>query len=268
MNQEPVCYRHPSRVTYILCHRCGNNICTECMVSAPVGFQCPDCVRAGQVRLRVQSLEDYKPRVTYAIIAICVVIQALPVLGVLSSQSLIYNFSLWPRAVADGQLERLVTAMFLHGGWLHLGMNMYMLMVLGRQLEWALGRVRYVVLYLLAGIGGSTASYWFNGIDVPSVGASGAIFGLFAAVFMFGRERGLNTQDIVAVVGLNLVIGFVVPGIDWRAHLGGLVIGAVVGWGLIPQRMKALQLIVPMAVLGALLVAVGTRTAELQGLFY
>ena len=158
--------------------------------------------------------------------------------------------------------------MFLHGGWLHLGMNMYMLMVLGRQLEWALGRARYVVLYLLAGIGGSTASYWFNGIDVPSVGASGAIFGLFAAVFMFGRERGLNTQDIVAVVGLNLVIGFVVPGIDWRAHLGGLVIGAVVGWGLIPQRMKALQLIVPLAVLGALLVAVGTRTAELQGLFY
>ena len=238
------------------------------MVSAPVGFQCPDCVRTGQVRVRVQSLEDFKPRATYAIIALCVLIQALPFLGISSANGFIYDFSLWPRAVAEGEWQRLITAMFLHGGLLHLGMNMYMLMVLGRQLEWALGRTRFIILYLLAGIGGSTASYWFNGLDVPSVGASGAIFGLFAAIFMFGRERGLNTQDIVAVVGLNLVIGFVVPGIDWRAHLGGLVIGAVVGWGLIPQRRAALQFIVPLLVMGGLLFGVGMRTIELQGLLF
>ena len=108
----------------------------------------------------------------------------------------------------------------------------------------------------------------FNGVDVPSVGASGAIFGLFAAIFMFGRERNLNVQEIAAVVGLNLVIGFVVPGIDWRAHLGGLVTGAIVGWALIPQRNKAPQWLVPGLAVGAILTAVLMRTAALQGLFY
>ena len=147
-------------------------------------------------------------------------------------------------------------------------MNMYMLLVMGRQLELVLGRARYLVLYLLAGLGGSAASYFFNGIDVPSVGASGAIFGLFAAIFMFGRERGLNTQEIVAIVGLNLLIGFVVPGIDWHAHVGGLVTGAVVGWGLLPQRLKALQWLVPIVVFGLVCGAILLRTAELQSLFY
>lgn len=269
MSNEPTCYRHPDRVTYILCHRCGNNICPECMVSAPVGFHCVDCVRRdGQQQLRLRSLQDFAPRVTYALIIVCVVLQALPVLGIQTPNGFIYDFSLWPRAVAAGQLERVVTAIFLHGGWLHLGMNMYMLMVLGRQLEYALGRVRFLTLFLIAGVGGSAASYWFNGVDVPSVGASGAIFGLFAAVFMFGRERGLNTQDIVAVVGLNLVIGFVVPGIDWHAHVGGLVTGAVIGWGLLPQRPKVLQWLVPIAGIGLILTVIGVRTAELQGLFY
>lgn len=264
MNSEATCYRHPDRVTYILCNRCGNSICTECMVSAPVGFQCPDCVQSARVRV----VTDFVPRVTYTIIGICVALQVLPFIGIDSTNGLIYDFSLWPRAVAAGQFERALTAIFLHGGWLHLGMNMYMLLVMGRQLELVLGRARYLVLYLLAGLGGSAASYFFNGIDVPSVGASGAIFGLFAAIFMFGRERGLNTQEIVAIVGLNLLIGFVVPGIDWHAHVGGLVTGAVVGWGLLPQRLKALQWLVPIVVFGLVCGAILLRTAELQSLFY
>lgn len=264
MNTEPTCYRHPDRVTYILCNRCGNNICTECMVPAPVGFQCPDCVRAGRVRV----VTEFVPRVTYTIIGICVVLQALPLIGINTPNGFIYDFSLWPRAVASGQPERTLTSIFLHGGWLHLGMNMYMLLVMGRQLEAVLGRLRYLVLFLLAGMGGSLASYFFNGLDVPSVGASGAIFGLFSAIFMFGRERGLNTQEIAAIVGLNLLIGFIVPGIDWHAHVGGLVTGAIVGWALLPQRPKVLQILVPIVVLGAIYAGIGVRTAELQGIFY
>lgn len=264
MTSDPTCFRHPDRVTYILCHRCGNNICTDCMVPAPVGFQCPDCVRNG----RVQVIQDFAPRVTQAIIAACVAVQVVPWLGLDTSNGLIYDFSLWPRAVAAGQYVRLITAIFLHGGFLHLGMNMYMLMVMGRDLEHALGRVRYLALFLLAGLGGSTASYFFNGVDVPSVGASGAIFGLFAAIFMFGRERGLDTQSIVAIVGLNLVIGFVVPGIDWHAHVGGLLAGGVAGWALLPQRARAMQWLVPIALFAAFCVAIGARTADLQALFY
>lgn len=234
------------------------------MVPAPVGFHCPDCVRKNQVRI----IQDFIPRATYTIIAICTVLQVLPWIGIDTRNGFIYDFSLWPRAVAAGQFERLFTAMFLHGGFLHLAMNMYILMVLGRDLERALGRVRYVLLFLISGLGGSTASYFFNAVDVPSVGASGAIFGLFAAVFMFGRERGLNTQNIVAIVGLNLLIGFVVPGIDWHAHVGGLVTGGIAGWALLPQRAKALQVLVPIVLFAAFYGAIGLRTAELQGLFY
>lgn len=218
--------------------------------------------------MRVRAVEDFAPRVTFTIIGICVAIQLLPWAGVVSSNWLIQYFSLWPRAVAFGESWRLLTAAFLHGGLLHLLMNMYMLLVLGRQLEFALGRGRFIALYAISALGGSAASYWFNDVDVPSVGASGAIFGLFAAIFMFGRERGLNVQEIAAVVGLNLVIGFVVPGIDWRAHIGGLLTGAVVGWALIPQRNRLVQAVVPVAVVVGISMAVLTRTAALQALFY
>lgn len=264
MTNEPVCFRHPDRVTYILCNRCGNGICTDCMVPAAVGFQCPDCVRSGRVRV----VTEFVPRITYAIIGICVLLQLLPFLGITSPNGFIIDYSLWPRAVAAGEYERLMTAIFLHGGWLHLGMNMYMLTIMGRQLEQALGHVRFGALYLLAGLGGSAASYVFNGVDVPSVGASGAIFGLFAAIFMFGRERGLDTQSIVAIVGLNLVIGFLVPGIDWHAHFGGLLTGAVAGWALLPQRPRLLQFIVPIALLALFCAAIAARTAGIQGMFY
>ncbi len=213
-------------------------------------------------------LQDFVPRATYVIIAICTVLQVLPWIGITTSNGFIYDFSLWPRAVAAGEYVRLFTAIFLHGGFLHLGMNMYMLMVLGRDLERALGRLRYVVLFLLSGLGGSAASYWFNAVDTPSVGASGAIFGLFAAIFMFGRERGLNTQNIVAVVGLNLLIGFLVPGIDWHAHVGGLLVGGIAGWALLPQRVKSLQWLIPVVLFAAFCVAISVRTTALQGIFY
>lgn len=234
------------------------------MIPAPVGFHCPDCIRSNQVRV----VQDVVPRVTYTIIAMCTALQVLPWLGIDTFNGFIYDFSLWPRAVAAGQYERLFTAIFLHGGLLHLGMNMYMLLVLGRDLEQVLGRWRYVLLFLTAGLGGSTASYMFNAIDVPSVGASGAIFGLFGAIFMFGRERGLNTQNIAAIVGLNLLIGFLVPGIDWHAHVGGLVAGAIAGWALLPQRAKALQWLVPAVLFVGFCVAIGARTAAIQGMFF
>jgi membrane associated rhomboid family serine protease len=128
--------------------------------------------------------------------------------------------------VASGQYERLLTATFLHAGILHLLFNMAALLIIGPPLENALGRVRFVGLYLLAGLGGSALSYLYSDPRIPSVGASGAIFGLFGAYFIIARSRRADTGGIVALIVINLVFSFAQASlIDWKAHVGGLVMG-------------------------------------------
>lgn len=263
---EPVCARHPDRVTYVLCNRCGNGICTDCMVPAPVGFQCPACVKAGRVRT-VRTLQDFVPRVTYAIIIACVAVQLSGDLGIGTSSGWVNEWSLFPARVAVfDEYYRLATAVFVHSGWLHLGMNMLMLWVMGRTLEQALGPVRFATLFALAGLGGAVASYWFNDPMTAGVGASGAIFGLFAGVFVLGREVRVNTQEIVGIIGLNLLIGFVIPGVDWHAHVGGLMVGAAVAWGLMPHRKLLLQVLVPLLAVALLAGMSSARTSDLVAL--
>ncbi len=256
---DPVCARHPDRVTYVLCNRCGRGVCTDCMIPAPVGFQCPECVRGARItRPRVRSSE---PLVTYGIIIVCVIIQVLGDLGIGTRTGWVQEWSLFPaRIAAFGENYRLLTAIFVHSGLLHLGMNMLMLWIMGRTLEQTLGHTRTAALFLIAGFGGAVASYWFNDPFTAGIGASGAIFGMFAAVFVFGRELRMNTQEILGVIALNLVIGFIIPGVDWRAHIGGLVTGAIVGWALIPHRHRALQLLVPVLVVVALAAATQWRS--------
>lgn len=260
-SSAPACQRHPDRTTYVCCNRCGAGICTECMVPAPVGFHCRNCVQQAQARIRIPRA--FAPRVTYAILALCVGLQVLGFLGLGTSTKFLQEFSLYPYAVAVGDTYRLVSAIFVHSSWIHLGMNMLMLWVLGRTLEQVLGAARFFAVFLISGFGGAVASYWFNDPNSIGIGASGAIFGLFAAMFVFGREHRVNTQEIVGVIGLNLVLGFVIPGVDWHAHLGGLVVGAVVGWGLIPSRTRALQVVVPLVTVAVLSIAVQLRTDQL-----
>ncbi len=260
---DPVCARHPDRVTYVLCNRCGRGICTDCMIPAPVGFHCPDCVREARASTprRVRRVADTTPTVTYGIVILCVIIQVLGDLGIGTSTGWVQELSVFPaRIAAFGETYRLITAIFVHSGWLHLGMNMLVLWIMGRSVEQAFGHVRTAALFLIAGFGGAVASYWFNDPFVAGVGASGAIFGMFAAIFMVGRELRVNTQEIVGVIALNLVIGFVIPGVDWRAHLGGLVTGAIVGWALIPHRHRVLQVLVPVLVVAGLVLATQWRT--------
>ena len=136
---------------------------------------------------------------------------------------------MFPAAIAaNNEYYRLFTAMFLHGSLLHIGFNMYVLYMFGPQLEGVLGHLRFGVLYLLAGLGGSIASFWFSDPYVVSVGASGAIFGLMGAYAVVGRRLGMDTRQAVGLIGINLVLGFVLTGVDWRAHLGGLIVGALV----------------------------------------
>jgi membrane associated rhomboid family serine protease len=131
--------------------------------------------------------------------------------------------------VADGAWYRLITAMFLHFGILHVASNMYVLFLVGPALERALGRTRFVALYFVAGFGGSVASFLLGSPTEIGAGASGAIFGLFGAYYVVARKFGGETGAIVGTIVVNLFISVAIPNIDIRAHIGGLIVGAILG---------------------------------------
>jgi membrane associated rhomboid family serine protease len=135
-----------------------------------------------------------------------------------------------PIAIAQGEWWRLLTSTLLHGSILHLLFNMYALYWLGPQLERSLGHVRFAALYILSALGGSVASYWFSDLRTVSVGASGAIFGLITATIVIGREMRTDVSQLIVLLGLNVVIGFLQSGIDWRAHFGGAITGAAIAF--------------------------------------
>lgn len=251
----PVCYRHPNRTTYISCQRCGRPICPECSTQAAVGVQCPECLAQGQASLPrrapgfVRALRPSgTPIVTYAIIAICVVLYALQWL---TGGALTDAFFLDP-AFAAAEPWRLITSAFLHSQSIpviHLLFNMYALFIFGPPLESFLGRSRFVVLYLVGALGGSVAeiiTYQLQvtalGIDpserVGSLGASGAIFALMGALLVMRKAMGVDLRQILIVVVINLAFGFFVPGIAWQAHLGGFVVGAAIGLVFVRTRAR------------------------------
>jgi membrane associated rhomboid family serine protease len=202
------------------------------MISAPVGFQCPECVAAGRVAVpknRFGGSFNTVPKVTRWILVTCVSIFVLEfLLG--GTNGFAIDFGMIPIAIVQGEWWRLITATLLHGSILHLLFNMYALYWLGPQLERTLGYLRFGALYFLAALGGSVASYWFSPIYTISVGASGAIFGLITATIVIGRQVNSDVSQLLVLLGINVVIGFFQPNIDWRAHLGGAVIGAAVAY--------------------------------------
>ncbi len=265
----PVCYRHPGRETYIRCARCEKPICPDCMVSAAVGFQCPACVAEGkrtqrQVRTVFGGTVHARPDiVTTTIVGACVVAFA--------AQVLIPSFTgmFWqdPVAVATGQWYRLVTAGFLHVSVVHIGFNMWALWVVGRPLEAMLGRLRFIALYAVSLLAGSAASYLFGNPQAPSLGASGAIFGLFGGLLVVARRMHWNMSGLVAIVAINLALPFFLPNIDWHAHVGGLVAGAAATavMAFSPQRTRAAASVAVCVVLVAVsVVMVGVRTPQIR----
>jgi membrane associated rhomboid family serine protease len=247
----PHCYRHPDRETYVSCTRCGRPICPECMIPASVGHQCPHCVNEGAKTVRQPrtitgaALRSGMP-VTWILVAVNVVvylatsISGISVFNSQSTSSLYAKFALVPGLVDQrhgGEDYRLITGMFLHYSIIHIAFNMYALVIMGMQLEPLLGRWRYLSLYFLAGLGGSVATYLFANPYVQEAGASGAIFGLFAAFFVIARKIGADTRPILFTIGLNLVITLAIPGISKTGHLGGLVVGAGVAalFTLVPR---------------------------------
>lgn len=284
------CYRHPDRQTGVHCSRCDRPICPDCMSAASVGFQCPECVAEGRRTTRVARtrfggrMPSRAGTVTYVLIGINVAVFLVTsaaaggaALGFGGGTSrLFYDLALVPggqlgdgtvfQGVAEGQYYRLLTSIFLHFGILHIAFNMYALYLLGPQLEQALGRARYLALYILAGLGGSTLSYLLGPQTEVAAGASGAIFGLFGAYYLVARRMGADTTQILVLLGINLVLSFTLPGIDVRGHIGGLLAGLAVGAALVyaPRARRTLvQVAAPVGVLVVLVALVVLRTAQI-----
>lgn len=179
-----------------------------------------------------------QPLVTYTLIGINLLVFVVvgAQAGSMSrfSGSRIYEDSLLvPMAVAGDQWWRLVTSGFLHLSITHIALNMLALYFIGIGLERVLGAWRYLVLYLLSLLGGSAAVMVFSAYNSASAGASGAIFGLMGALLVTLKRLRLDMRQAGVVIAINVIATFTIPGISWQAHLGGLVIGAIVGAGLV-----------------------------------
>lgn len=261
----PVCPRHPDRVSYVRCQRCGRPVCPECQRPAAVGVHCVDCVREANQRTPQARtafgapLRRGAPVVTYTLIGINVVVFLLEqVLGRVWT----FNLALQP-ASAAAEPWTFLTSAFLHDGLLHIGFNMYALWILGQFLEPALGRARYLTAYFVSALGGGvmvvlladpTGSSW----NTYVLGASGAVFGLFGMVFVVLRRLGRNATGIVTILVLNAVLAIVMPQISWQAHVGGLATGFLLGlaYAYVPRPWRTVAAWVAPAVLVVLLVAV------------
>ena len=221
------CYRHPDRESGVRCRRCERPICPECMITAPVGFQCPSCVKGAPAVRPLRSLER-QPRVTQAIIAINVLVMVVDM-----GQPLTRDFALAGPPVAAGEWWRLVTAGFLHANLFHLFMNMLVLWQLGSLLERPLGPVRYAALYAVSLLGGSFGALLLSP-NAFTVGASGAVYGLLGATVVLLRRRGVDVMQtgLGGLLIVNLLFTFLIPGISIGGHLGGLAAGALTGWVL------------------------------------
>ncbi len=250
------------------------------MTTTPVGMRCPECSRE---RTTVKTLRNTirRPEVTFALIAINVVVfltegsftvSGQPTGKIYEEGALFGSIRGVPAlGVAHGQWWRIVTSGFMHENLIHIGFNMYVLYVLGQMLEPALGRLRFGTIYAVSLLTGSCGALLVTPHS-PTVGASGAIFGLMgaAAVEMRARQIPVMQSGVGGLILLNLVISFTLPGISWGGHIGGLIGGAVAA--LVIQlgaryRSQALALagcaaIGIAALAGSILIAKSTEEVE------
>lgn len=262
----PVCPRHPDRVSHVRCQRCERPACPECQRPAAVGVHCVDCVRQTAAgRRQVTSIagapvREGPPVVTLSIIgltALVFVLQYIPALGVTGALA-------YAPIVTPSQPWRMLTVSLVHSTsfLLHIGFNMVALWVFGQYLEPILGRWRFLLSYALCSIGGSVMILLLaspNDLQdwiTMTVGASGAIFGLFGIALISLRRTGQNPMTLIVMIALNFGVGVFMAGVSWEAHLGGLVAGLLVGAALVyaPRSRRALVQVLGLALVLALLV--------------
>lgn len=242
----PSCYRHPETISYVSCSRCGRAVCPQCQVPAPVGVQCVECVNEANKKIPAQRTEfgararQGVPIVTYSLIALNILVYIAQWMLPGTTQNLV----LVP-ALAAWEPWRLITSAFAHstGSIFHLAMNMYGIYLCGVFLEPRLGRARFSWLYLLSTLGGSLGILLLSPGLSATLGASGALAGLFLSLFVVFRTNKQALRQMGIILVLNVVLGFAVSGISWQGHLGGAVIGALAAACIVlvprnPQRTK------------------------------
>ena len=247
------CYRHGDRKAGVICQRCDRPICPSCMHQASVGFHCPECAKSGAQKVIKASQLRTRPVVTYALIAINLVIYVACIgPGLQTRQTVVLDYGLLGQGflsngqeigVAAGQYYRLVTGGFLHANLIHVLMNMLALYQLGLLLESAFGRVRFAVVYMASMGAGALGVMLLHPNDL-TVGASGAVFGLMGFAFMAMRARGIDpfSTGLGGTILINLVLTFTLSGyISVGGHIGGLIGGFICGWVLLdfgPKQLK------------------------------
>ena len=246
--EQPVCPRHPDRISYVSCKRCGRPACPDCQRPTSVGTLCVDCDRElsrQQASARPRNamggaMGSRTPVVTYTIIAVC----ALLFLGQYVSGGLVERWLMYTPVTSVAMPWTFLTSGFLHGNVMHILFNMYALWAVGQFLEQKLGHVRYAALFLVSVLGGHVAVFllaspfseaWVTG----TVGASGGVFGIFAATFIVQRRMGVQAGSMLVLIALNVGISFLVPTISWQGHLGGMIAGGAVAGAMYALRPSA-----------------------------
>jgi membrane associated rhomboid family serine protease len=175
-----------------------------------------------------------KRSATYSLIAVICAAYLVQKLNLVSQQDL--YLPRFETLKLTNEWYRLFTVALTHANELHLGFNMYALMVLGNPLEAAFGKKKFLIVFFVSLLSGSFASAYFAPILGTSVGASGAVFGLFGAMAVVGTKIGADIRSIAVIIGINFFIGFAMGGVDWHAHLGGLIGGAVAAQLVMSRR--------------------------------
>ena len=232
------CYRHPDRETGVSCSSCGRPICPECMTPTPVGMRCPECAsQRTRVHRGTGTPSGFAAApATFVLIALNVAAFLVEIAaggGGFSTvgNSVVADFGLQRLAVADGEVYRLLTGAFLHASLIHIGFNMYILFILGRILEPGIGTPRFLAIYFASLFAGSLGAILLSGLLEITVGASGAVFGVFGATFLIARERGHGqlANEVGILLLFNLALTFVISNISIGGHLGGLAGGLLCG---------------------------------------
>lgn len=286
----PTCFRHPQRETWVSCVRCGRHACPDCLREAAVGQQCVECIReaggsvsrrpgpgrAGRFGRRSRLMLNRDGIVTFAILGINVLLYfAQLVYPGLTLAWLMIGYAGGPpyQGVAAGQMYRLLTSAFLPGtgvgGLLGIAFTMWMLFLIGPALEQMLGRWRFLGIYLLSALGGNVLFYCLASPGQPALGASGAIFGVFAAWFVVSRRLHLDSRWILMVIGINLVFSIVYRGaVTWQDYVGGFIVGGLITAAYVyaPRKSRlAIHVGATAAIIGLLAVAVALRTVAIVG---
>ncbi|EEH64317.1 peptidase, S54 family [Gleimia coleocanis DSM 15436] len=247
------CYRHPREQAISKCKRCQRDTCLSCTIPTEVSTICAEC--AGEVSKPLKIYSGGKTQapqpaaavktaknkvfaklgysVTNVIIAITVATSLLAMLI-----PAVGNFLFFNPILGYKEPWRFLTVMLVHGGLIHLALNMYSLYLVGNSLERVLGTYRYLALYVASGLGGSLAVLLWAMVSLDSfyhvtVGASGAIFGLFAAVYVVQRKSGMDARAMGILLAVNLALGFTISNVSWQGHLGGMIVGALMSLALL-----------------------------------